>query len=234
VPVARQVLRAFGRNLGVASEDLEDAEIATTEALANAVQHAYSGEGSVEVSMLAETDSLAVTVRDRGRGMPMEHGGPENPRLGIAIIESLADEAEFVSKPQQPGTRVSMRFRVARTGGMVASGGERVEVVVRRAVAVVAAQADLAMASLGALLDVIGLAARAVPEHLLAPAATMTIDRLERGLELRLGPLEGAGADAIVSTTSKRLWSSRLATSIDIYSAPGNFSSGEDLVLRVG
>ena len=52
---------------------LEDAELAVTEALANAVEHAYGeGEGEIRILVRPDESSLVVTVSDDGAGMPAE------------------------------------------------------------------------------------------------------------------------------------------------------------------
>ena len=43
LPVVRQALRSLGETVDAQVEALEDAELALTEALANAVEHAYEG-----------------------------------------------------------------------------------------------------------------------------------------------------------------------------------------------
>ena len=46
IPIARQALRSLGETVAAEREALEDAELALTEACANAVEHAYgAGRG---------------------------------------------------------------------------------------------------------------------------------------------------------------------------------------------
>ena len=50
LPLVRQALRSLGETVDADLEALEDAELAVTEACANAVEHAYAdGEGDIEV-----------------------------------------------------------------------------------------------------------------------------------------------------------------------------------------
>ncbi len=54
LPLVRQALRSLGETVDADIEALEDAELAVTEACANAVEHAYAdGKGDIEVRFVA-------------------------------------------------------------------------------------------------------------------------------------------------------------------------------------
>ena len=107
---ARHRAAEFVRALGGRTEDIE---IAVTEAVSNAVEHAYRGGAEGTISIRLETlvpDTVAITVSDDGAGI-----GPNLDReglgLGLALIGRLATEFEI--RPQRPhGTRLHMRFRL--------------------------------------------------------------------------------------------------------------------------
>ena len=229
VPVARQALRAFGGSLGLEDDTLEDAEIAVTEAVANAVEHAYDeGDGEIELTFSASVESLAVTVRDRGRGLYVDE---DSGGFGISIIESISRAAEFTDGDGGEGTEVVMFFEVSADGARAAVASDRLEAVVRRTVAVVAAQLDVRVRSLSALLDVIGRAARAVPDHLVDAAAIVAVDRVDHGLELRVGPLDGPGGRDLATLASTRLDEKPLGAEVKLLPARNAESRGLDLVI---
>jgi serine/threonine-protein kinase RsbW len=231
VPVARQTVRAFGAAIGVAGEALEDALIATTEAVTNAIEHAYESDGIVELTLSASLEVLSVTVRDRGRGLESGHGD-EQPGFGIPIIESIARNVEYSTTSGGQGTEVVMHLDLGEQDAP-ASAPERLEAVVRRIVAVVAAQVDIAVASLSELLDIIGRAARGVPSHLVDAAAAVAIDRLDNGFELRVGPLDPAGARELADLASTRLTPHPVDGHVKLSPSRGSNAGGEDLVIRL-
>ena len=78
-------------------------------------------------------------------------------------------------------------------------GVEPAERVLRRLVAVVAAQADMPSDRLMEALLVAELVARYGLRHLLGERVRIRLDRAGEGFELRVGPLEPGGAEAVVS-----------------------------------
>src|SRR3954447_9099238 len=114
---ARHEVAAFVERVGAESDD---AALAVTEAVANAVEHGFRGTGEGTIVVRIETlvpDTLAVTVSDDGVGI-----SPNPDRtglgLGLALIGKLSSELDIRSAPPH-GTRVHMRFplisRPART-----------------------------------------------------------------------------------------------------------------------
>lgn len=91
----------------------EDVCVAVSEAVTNAAVHAYDGAGTVWVRGLVRGGSLAVSVRDAGRGFDPVAGlrGPRTGLgVGLRVIRGLADEAAVVVPPGG-GTTVLMLFR---------------------------------------------------------------------------------------------------------------------------
>ncbi len=71
VLLVRQVLSGVANAIGLDGITLNDIATAVTEACNNVVLHAYGGkEGPLEVEIRATLETLAVTVSDRGRGLP--------------------------------------------------------------------------------------------------------------------------------------------------------------------
>lgn len=203
IPVARQVLRSLGETVAAEREALEDAELALTEACANAVEHAYGAgeDGKVVVTIVPKADEMHVSVRDFGRGMPVgESDGGEQRGFGLAMIEGLARHVQISGGE---GTEVAMDFpmrikEMATVDGAI-PGVEPAERVLRRLVAVVAAQADMPSDRLMEALLVAELVARYGLRYLMGERVKIRLDRSGQGFELRVGPLEPGGAEAVVN-----------------------------------
>ena len=96
-------------------EELSDVKTAVSEAVTNAVVHAYPGEkGSVELTLQESGGEITVTVSDTGRGIadvalartPFFTTAPEAERtgLGFAVMEAFMDSVEVDSAPGQGTT----------------------------------------------------------------------------------------------------------------------------------
>jgi anti-sigma regulatory factor (Ser/Thr protein kinase) len=203
LPVVRQALRSLGESVGAPVEDLEDAELAVTEACANAVEHAYpDGSGTVEVVLCPSESGIEVSVRDWGRGMPSPGElGEEGRGFGLAMIEGIAKTLDVRSNG---GTEIAMDFALnsgpnrppARVEQLGVDPSER---ILRRLVAVVAAQADMTTDRLVEALLVAELVARHGLRHLVGDCLRIGLERSGGRLRLRLGPLEAGGAAAVVA-----------------------------------
>ena len=70
VGVARVALASFASQLDFTIAELEEIKVAISEAVSNAVIHAYDGEGIVEVSgVIYSNNVFEITVRDFGKGI---------------------------------------------------------------------------------------------------------------------------------------------------------------------
>ncbi len=121
VPPARRALTDVAAAAGAAGERLEEIRLAVSEALTNAVVHAYrNGEvGRVQVTAAVASGELWVLVGDDGRGL---HAGNDSRGLGIglSLISGLSDDFAIVTRASG-GTEVQMRFDLHRTAAV--SGG---------------------------------------------------------------------------------------------------------------
>lgn len=90
--------------------DARDVALAVTEAATNAVLHAYRGEktGRMRVVACARRSGLVVVVRDYGCGMAPNPNSPGSG-LGLSVIGALVAEMN-IERPADGGTRVRMRF----------------------------------------------------------------------------------------------------------------------------
>ena len=121
---ARMAVASFAAQLDPTLEELGDIKTAVSEAVTNAIVHAYPDTlGWIVVkARLLEGGGLEVTVRDWGRGIPdiakareplYTTGGEERSGMGFTIMESFMDTLRVTSKEGQ-GTKVVMRRRIVQ------------------------------------------------------------------------------------------------------------------------
>jgi len=126
--LVRASLGALARPLFLRAELLDDVKTAVTEACNNAVDHAYRGQrGAIAVGVDVGLDSVEVSVRDWGGGFQQLAPDGERLRVGLPLINALADRAEFLTAPGS-GTEVRMGFDIRhdqRRDGLLARLEER-------------------------------------------------------------------------------------------------------------
>ena len=90
-----------------------DVELAVSEAVSNAVVHAYpeGGAGTIRVRARAVGDSLEITVSDDGTGLRPNLNSP-GLGLGIPLIAKLSEAYRLEDGPGG-GAMVSMSFSTA-------------------------------------------------------------------------------------------------------------------------
>ncbi len=116
----RRVVMAWATAMGLPWETAEDLQLALGEALANAVEHAYSGGGPGECEYRvarAADGSVDVEVIDTGTWRPPPADRGFRGR-GLELISALAQDVEITHGPDGSaagGTRVRFRFP-AETG----------------------------------------------------------------------------------------------------------------------
>ncbi len=124
---ARAAAAAFAAQLDPTMEQLGDIRTAVSEAVTNAIVHAYPDTaGPVQMRLrVLEGDWLEIMVRDRGRGIPdvkkaMEPmystGGDDRSGMGFTIMASFMDELHVRSAVDR-GTSVTMKKRIRTKAG---------------------------------------------------------------------------------------------------------------------
>ena len=119
---ARSAVAAFAAQLDPTLDELGDIKTAVSEAVTNAIVHAYPEElGAVQLrARIYDGDHLEITVRDKGRGIEdisraMEPlfttGGEERSGMGFTIMDSFMDKVRVRSRPGK-GTCVVMTKRI--------------------------------------------------------------------------------------------------------------------------
>ena len=119
---ARTAAAGFAAQLDPTLDELGDIKTAVSEAVTNAIVHAYPDAlGKITMKMkLLKGGILEITVRDWGRGIAdveearrplFTTGGSERSGMGFTIMESFMDKLSVRSVPGK-GTTVQMRKRI--------------------------------------------------------------------------------------------------------------------------
>ena len=120
---ARAAAAAFAAQLDPTMEELGDIRTAVSEAVTNAIVHAYPDTiGTVTLRLrVLEGNVLEITVRDKGCGIPdverameplFSTGGDDRSGMGFSIMGAFMDNLRVRSAPGR-GTTVTMTKRVA-------------------------------------------------------------------------------------------------------------------------
>ena len=120
---ARAAVSCFAAQMDPTLNELEDIKTAVSEAVTNAIVHAYPDElGKIVMKLrILEGGVLELTVRDWGRGIDdigqarqplFTTGGQERSGMGFTIMESFMDSLAVRSKNGK-GTVVTMKRRIA-------------------------------------------------------------------------------------------------------------------------
>ena len=120
---ARAAVAAFVAQLDPAVDELADLRTAVSEAVTNAIVHAYPNElGTVSLTVqLYENGRVTVRIRDKGRGIEnvekaMEPlfttGGEDRSGLGFSVMQSFTDRVRVRSTPGK-GTTVTLDKYIA-------------------------------------------------------------------------------------------------------------------------
>ncbi len=121
---ARQTVAAFAAQLDPTLEELGDIKTAVSEAVTNAIVHAYPDTiGKVKLrARILEDNMLEISIRDWGKGIAdvqkareplFTTGGEERSGMGFTIMESFMDSLRITSR-EGKGTGVIMRRRITR------------------------------------------------------------------------------------------------------------------------
>ena len=124
---ARAAAASFAAQLDPTLDELGDVKTAVSEAVTNAIVHAYPDTlGKIQLKLrLYPEGELEVIVRDWGVGIPdvekaraplFTTGNEERSGMGFTIMESFMDSIRVRSVPGQ-GTTVAHRKKVAVRAG---------------------------------------------------------------------------------------------------------------------
>ena len=126
--VAMNTVASVAKLMGFTDDRVEDLKTAVAEACINSIEHGNKLDDTLKVGVILsmKEDSLEVKVRDEGTGVQGEVHAPdidkkmrgkESPRgLGMFLIQSLVDEAEWVSSAEDGGcTRLVIYLKEPKT-----------------------------------------------------------------------------------------------------------------------
>ena len=120
---ARAAATAFDVQMDPTLEELGDIKTAVSEAVTNAIVHAYPDSiGTVQMRLrILEGNILEISVKDHGCGIPdvkramqpmYSTGGEERSGMGFTIMSSFMDDLRVKSAPGK-GTSVTMTKKLA-------------------------------------------------------------------------------------------------------------------------
>jgi serine/threonine-protein kinase RsbW len=120
IALLRKDLRGWLTSHSVDEESAQAVLLACSEAVANAIEHAYAAtKAAVELQADVSEGEVTVTVSDSGQWRPQR----ESPRgRGLGLMRALMDAVEVSSG--QEGTTVELRRRLGREAAV---GGARAE-----------------------------------------------------------------------------------------------------------
>lgn len=108
----RAALGGLAGPFALRSELVNDLKTAISEACNNAVEHAYRGQGgAIAVHVDIGLEGVEASVRDWGGGFQDLALERDRLRVGLPVINALADRAEFRTAPGR-GTEVRMAFDI--------------------------------------------------------------------------------------------------------------------------
>jgi serine/threonine-protein kinase RsbW len=127
VAEARAAVAQFAKGVGATPTQIDAVRLASSEAVTNAVVHAYRGRsGEVHVTAALAGRELWLLVADDGDGLRPRADCP-GLGLGLGLISQVCDEMSIVAR-SSGGTEVRVRFDLspaeptADDGGAVAPG----------------------------------------------------------------------------------------------------------------
>ena len=122
--LARSIVAAFAAQLDPTLDELGDIKTAVSEAVTNAIVHAYPDElGTVWLRCrILQQEYLEISIKDKGRGIPdvkqamqplFTTGGEERSGMGFTIMENFMDRIKIKSA-EGKGTTVTLLRRIRK------------------------------------------------------------------------------------------------------------------------
>ncbi len=122
----RATITEFAAEAGATREQQEHVRLVVSEAVTNAVQHAYGGRGGeIHVTAVVVSDELWILVADDGRGL---RSTSDSPGLGFGLVwmSQFSDGMTLLAR-SAGGVEVRLRFDLRRSdAGEAVDSGPRV------------------------------------------------------------------------------------------------------------
>ena len=112
VRLARDAVVTFAATAGATPDRLEAIRLAVSEAMTNAVKHAYADDpGPIEVAATVASGELWVLIADHGCGLRAD-ARSDGLGLGLALI-ALASDSVTIAQRSSGGIEVRLAFALA-------------------------------------------------------------------------------------------------------------------------
>jgi serine/threonine-protein kinase RsbW/stage II sporulation protein AB (anti-sigma F factor) len=116
VPAVRRAVASVAQAAGAPANQLDSVRLAVSEAVTNAVIHAYRGcTGQIHVTAAIASGELWVLVADDGCGFQSPSPQP-GQGWGLALIAGAADSFEIATR-SNGGTELRMQFAIVPEPG---------------------------------------------------------------------------------------------------------------------
>jgi serine/threonine-protein kinase RsbW len=214
VAVVRHALAGLAERIGMDDACVADLKTVVTEACMNVVVHAYSGDpGALEIEATPELDGLTVVVRDYGMGIrPRPEAERPSLRIGLTLIAALSRSFEIKGGIDR-GTEIRMHLSlradadtpepnpvspasIERTE-MRVGPPELVGPILGRALAALAARHEITVDRLSDAMLLSDAISAGAPHAFEDGHVSLSIADREEGVELRVGPMVGGGAERL-------------------------------------
>jgi anti-sigma regulatory factor (Ser/Thr protein kinase) len=218
VAVVRHALAGLAERIGMDEAGIADLKTVVTEACMNVVVHAYpEGEpGLIEVEATREMGGLTVGVRDFGRGIrPRPDIERPSLRIGLTLIAALSTSFEIKGGVER-GTEIRMHLPLqAREEGpsdghvpasspsvveeteMRVGHPDLVAPILSRALGAFAARREVPVDRLSDAMLLSDAISAGAPHGFEDGHVSLSIADREEGVELRVGPMKGGGAQQL-------------------------------------
>src|SRR5919198_4131471 len=111
ISAGRRALTRFAAQAGASAPQIHAVRVAATEALTNAVKHAYpNGAGTIHITAGVACGELCVLIDDDGCGI-RPHASRGGLGLGLTLMASVCDELQIV-KRSSGGTGLLLWFKL--------------------------------------------------------------------------------------------------------------------------
>jgi serine/threonine-protein kinase RsbW len=218
VAVVRHALAGFADRIGMDEPGIADLKTVVTEACMNVVVHAYPADepGLLEVEATQELDGLTVVVRDFGMGIrPRPDVERPSLRIGLTLIAALSKSFEIKGGVDR-GTEIRMHLplqaledattrapaaasqaAIAEETEMRVGHPDLVAPILSRALGAFAARREITVDRLSDTMLLSDAISAGAPEGFEDGHVSLSIADRDDGLELRVGPMKGGGAEQL-------------------------------------